>query len=59
MSGLTQFAAMVYAHAGGRNEILLVGAPVAVFGFLLLVAKRRAEAVAAARNVGRESPDEG
>jgi hypothetical protein len=33
----------VFAHQGGWDEILYVLAPLAVFGLLLLVAKRRAD----------------
>ncbi|MCY3851577.1 MAG: hypothetical protein OXF75_12400 [Acidimicrobiaceae bacterium] len=35
---------MLLAHQGGWDEILAVGAPMAVFGSLLLVARRRARA---------------
>jgi len=35
---------LLVAHQGGWDEILAVGAPMAVFGSLLLVARRRARA---------------
>ena len=44
-------AAVVVAHQGGWDEILLVLAPVGLFSFLLYVANRRA-----ARLVDLEEP---
>jgi len=46
---------LVLAHEGGWDEIVLVGAPVVLFGGLLLVAKRRAERIVAERDICKES----
>ena len=40
----------VLAHQGGWDEALFVAVPLVVFAVLLLVAKRRAEREAAARD---------
>lgn len=45
--------AMLFAHQGGWDEILLVAGPIAIIFSLLAVAKRRADKLAA----GRNSPD--
>lgn len=39
--------AAVLAHQGGWDELLLVLAPLVLFGFLLLLAKRRADQMTA------------
>ena len=38
--------AVLLAHQGGWDEILLVGGPVAIFAFLLSIARKRAIALA-------------
>jgi predicted MFS family arabinose efflux permease len=42
---------VVLAHQGGWDEILMVAAPVALFGFVLWLANRRAKAQYEARHV--------
>ncbi len=41
--------AVMLAHAGGWDELALVGIPLAVFSLLLLVARNRARAIADAQ----------
>ena len=55
--------AAILAHAGGWDEILMVAAPIAIFGGLLWMANRRAirqaeerEAAANAANEERAEP---
>jgi len=48
-------ANFVLAHAGGWDELVLVGAPVVLFGGLLLVAKRRAQRIVTERDMCQES----
>jgi len=49
----------VLAHQGGWDEVVLVGAPVVLFGGLLLVAKRRAQRIVAEHDVSHESDLDG
>jgi hypothetical protein len=44
------------AHQGGWDEILMVAGPIAVFGLLLLVARRRALAEAGKRTTAADEP---
>jgi len=41
----------VLAHQGGWDEVVLVGAPVVLFGGLLLVAKHRAQRIVEERGL--------
>jgi hypothetical protein len=43
---VTATAAQVLAHQGGWDEILMVLVPIAIFALLLVVANRRANALA-------------
>ena len=45
------------AHAGGWDEILMVGIPIALFVVLLYIASRRASARAEADDVGADSSE--
>jgi hypothetical protein len=50
--------AVVYAHQGGWDEILLVAAPIAVIVWLLRMAERRADrSKTAAEDSGNSSTD--
>lgn len=48
--------AVVLAHQGGWDEILLVAGPLVVFAGLLWVAKKRAEKLVAAREAAERDP---
>ena len=54
---ITCVNAVVLAHQGGWDEILMVAGPVAIFGWLLWVARKRAKAVAALE--GADAADTG
>jgi len=59
MIGLLPFVGLIYGHQGGWDEVVLVGAPVVLLVFLLLLAKKRAQALVAARQSVEESNAEG
>jgi hypothetical protein len=48
--------ATVLAHQGGWDEILMVATPMALFGGLMWLANRRANAEVARRNHEAETP---
>lgn len=50
-------ALQVLAHQGGWDEIALVGAPVLVFAGLLLLARKRAQDLAAEREAALAEGD--
>ncbi len=45
MNWLAYLTAVVYAHQGGWDEVILVAVPVTIFAGLLLVARRRAQSL--------------
>lgn len=55
MSGVT--GVVVFAHQGGWDETLFVLAPLLLFAFLLVVARRRVDRMEA-DDTGDELPDE-
>ena len=50
-------AALVLAHQGGWDELMLVLAPILVIGALILVVQRRADAAAAQEAQSQRSID--
>jgi hypothetical protein len=48
---------LLLAHQGGWDEILMVLVPIALFAVLLVIANRRASAIAARRGADEQAGD--